>query len=195
MPSASTADAGRGRRIRWARRIRDLGGAALLLVLLVGFVLVTAGPRVLPYQVRYVRTGSMAPAVPVGALAVYVPTRAADLVPGDVIAFVPPGRSTEVVAHRIVDVETTPDGRAFVTRGDANARPDTWRVPARGTGWRQTLALPYLGYALAALVRPVVRLGLLGALTVAVAAALLVRLWRPGRRPVPDRPGAPGTHG
>ncbi len=172
VPSAARARPG------WARRVATAGVGVLAVV----FVLATAGPRVLPYRVSYVRSGSMAPAMPVGALAVFVPTRATDLARGDVIAFVPPrATDAEMVAHRIVDVERTADGRSFVTRGDANARPDRWRIPARGEGWRQTVVVPYLGYGLAAMTVPAVRISLIAGLAVLVAASLLAALWRPTR--------------
>ncbi|MFO1537218.1 MAG: signal peptidase I [Actinomycetota bacterium] len=177
-PEAAPVPSGARARSGWGRRI----GVAATLCVVAGFLLATSGPRVLPYRVSYVRSGSMTPAVPVGALAVFRPAQAADLRPGDVIAFAAPRGRSEVIAHRIVGTEGAGAGRAFVTRGDANPAPDAWRVPARGTGWRQVLVVPYLGYGLAALTRPLVRTGLLVTVAGLGAVALLVALWRPERR-------------
>lgn len=151
-------------------------GAGLLLC---GFLAVTVGPRVLPYKVMYVRSGSMRPTMGVGALAVYVPTPAATLGRGDVIAFSPPDHPGELVSHRIHKVVDGASGRTFVTKGDANAEPDPWRVPATGTGWRMVAAVPFVGYAVAAMTVPAVRFGLVVLLAVWAAAVLLIDMWRP----------------
>lgn len=168
---------GRGRR-GWGRRVLTLVGTTLLVV----FALLTLGPRVLPYRVWYVRSGSMAPTMPVGSLTVFRPTAARELGRGDVIAFHAPGGDGALVAHRIVRVVTTPTGRAFETRGDANGRRDAWRVPARGTGWRAEVAIPYLGYALAVLTVPAVRLVAIAFVAIVAAVVILIEVWRPRRR-------------
>jgi signal peptidase len=181
-PDAAPVPPGERARSGWGRRIAVAATACVV----TGLLLAAAGPRVLPYRVSYVRSGSMTPAVPVGALAVFRPARATDLGPGDVIAFAAPRGRTDVIAHRIVGTEGAGPQRAFVTRGDANPAPDAWRIPARGTGWRQVLVVPYLGYGLAALTRPMVRAGLLSAVAVLGATTFLVALWRPDRRAGPE---------
>jgi len=182
-PSAASTDRvrppARGRRGGWARRLFVAGSIVFAGVMLVGFLAVTVGPRVLPYKVMYVRSGSMRPTMGVGALAFYVPAPAAELGTGDVIAFSPPDAPGELVSHRVHKVVDGPSGRAFVTKGDANTSPDAWQIPATGTGWRMVGVVPFVGYGVAAMTIPMVRFGLVVLMAVWAAAILLIDLWRP----------------
>jgi signal peptidase I len=113
---------------------------------------------------RYAITGeSMGDALPIGALAFTKDARAAELAPGDVITFRPPGM-TGTVTHRVVDVR---DG-VVRTRGDANSAADPWRLPAATRVQRVVGHVPFAGYATSALRAPLV-LGLAGALLLAGA--------------------------
>ena len=102
--------------------------------------------RFLPYKAQFVRTGSMRPSFPVGSLVVYERVEAANLRVGDVISLVPPGRPDTVVTHRVVRVDTEPEGKILVTKGDSNVGVDLWRIPARGAGWSSVAAFPKLCY-------------------------------------------------
>jgi signal peptidase len=164
-------------------RHRLLRRTCVVLAALLGtatFVLLI-GPRFLPFQTLYVRSGSMRPTLPVGSLTVYRPVDASALHVGDVIVFRRPSghRAGELVTHRIVRVQTGPHGRQFVTRGDANAAPDPWRVPARGRGWRLWFSVPVAGYVVGVLESPLGHTWLLSALAVVAGVLLLVELWRP----------------
>jgi signal peptidase len=112
---------------------------------------------------RYVITGrSMGSAVPVGSLVLGRAVAAADVHRGDIITFRPPGFAQEVT-HRVIGA----DGRGIVTRGDANAAADPWRLGA-GVSLRRVVAhVPDAGYAVAALRTP----ALLGLLVAAMAGA------------------------
>jgi len=178
-PTDPALPPGRGRRGGWIRRLFVVLTIAFAGFLLVGFLAVTVGPRVLPYKVMYVRSGSMRPTMAVGSLAVYVASPAERLGKGDVIAFSPPDKPGELVSHRVHEVVDGPSGRAFVTKGDANARPDAWQIPATGTGWRMVGVVPFVGYAVAAMTIPFVRFGLVVLMAVWAAAVLLVDVWRP----------------
>src|SRR5207253_10765508 len=101
---------------------------------------VAIAPRFLPVQTFFVRSGSMRPTIAVGAQAFYTPVDSRDLQRGDIIIFRRPGGTGELVTHRIFAVEHTGSGTQFVTKGDANALPDPWRVPATGHGWRYVVA-------------------------------------------------------
>jgi signal peptidase len=134
--------------LRVAGRVVAWLMTAAATVVVLGLLAITVGPRFLPYQALVVRSGSMAPTIPTGSVVFYT-KRAADRVAvGDVIVFNKPGASDEKVTHRVYDVKTSPTGRYFVTKGDANGAPDDWRVPAVGTGWVASAHLPYVGYAL-----------------------------------------------
>jgi signal peptidase len=177
-----TADSDIGRPSRSLRHRLVRRTCIVLAVLFATSVFVLLiGPRFLPFQTLYVRSGSMRPTVPVGSLAVYRPVDAASLHAGDVIVFRKPSGhgAGELVTHRIVRVESGAHGRQFVTRGDANSTADPWRVPARGRGWRLWFSAPAAGYAVGVLESPLGHTWLLSALAVVAGVLLLIELWRP----------------
>src|SRR5689334_2455215 len=153
-------------------------GIAALVVAALGVAALAIGPRSLPYRAYTIETGSMAPTLPVGTEVVLTKTAASKLKPGDIITFhAPPGG--ELVTHRIVRIERDGGKRVFVTKGDANGLPDAWRVPATGEGWRFSTKLGYVGYGIAALKLPLVRLALLGFAALLIALSILRWVWRP----------------
>ncbi len=127
--------AGRG----LAAAVVTVAGAALL----VGVLL----PRLAGATPYAVATGSMAPALDIGALAVVRPVDAASISTGDVVTYQLRSGRPEVATHRVVGVGTTVGGdRTFVTQGDANSVPDdepVHEVQVRGTLW---YAVPLLGH-------------------------------------------------
>jgi len=168
-----------------AVRLRHAGGiiGCALLTLAAGLVLaLDVAPRVLPYRAYAILGGSMEPTIPFGSEVVLRPVRADQLRIGDIITFRKPGDSVEFVTHRIVRVERSGGRRYFLTKGDANALPDAWRVPATGTGWRYAFTVPFLGYVSAALDMLAVRLVALVLVAVLVGATVLREIWRPAPR-------------
>jgi signal peptidase len=162
-----------------ARKIATvaLGGLGALVV--VTILLVSVGPRVLPYQTYFVRSGSMEPTIGTGSMVVLTKVDGAQLQPGDIITFKNPDNESVLVTHRIVEIETTDQGRVFVTKGDANADVDTWRVPASGTGWRYKFNIPVIGYIFGYLGTPQARLGLLVIPAAILGLLALLDIWRP----------------
>lgn len=154
----------------WAGRL--IAGLALLATLVL-----LAGPHLLPFETFYVRSGSMAPGIPVGSLVVGTEAQAADLDVGDVIIFERPDHQSRVV-HRIVAVEPTPTGRAFSTQGDANSSPDGWLVPAQGTGLKAVRVYPRLGFMVGWLNNAASRQGAPAAATMIGAVWALIAIWR-----------------
>jgi signal peptidase len=143
-----------------------------------GLLTLVVGPRLYPFESFYVRTSSMSPTIPVGALVIATRAPADELGPGDVIVFRRPVRPGMMVVHRIDSVEPTPTGRAFVTKGDANGSPDSWRVPATGEGWRAVYSLSRVGFTVGWLHAALSRRGWLGALAIVAAACALVAIWQ-----------------
>lgn len=123
------------------------------------------------------RTGSMAPEIPTGSLAVVREVNAADVGVGDIVTVDRPGALP--VTHRVIDTVGT--GPVMLTlQGDANPAPDaeTYTVETvREVMW----SVPRLGYVVGRLQHPIA----LGATTLAVAALVTWVLW-----PNPDN-GAP----
>lgn len=181
-PAPTTPAEPSGSAGRRPRRSRPLEVAAFLTLgpITAFVVLAVLGPAVLPYRTYVVRSGSMEPSLSVGDLAVYRPVGADRLGVGDVIAFTRPGDGGDVVTHRIERIEDTAGGeRAFVTRGDANAEADAWRIPAQGEGWRYAFAVPKVGTALTVLGSGEARRAALVVGVLAAAIWALVRIWRP----------------
>ena len=175
-------------RHRPSRGFLPAGGAVLGWMLTVALALVAigvfalgVGPRFLPYRAYAIQSGSMSPTIPIGAEVISTPVRAEDLEIGDVIAFHKPGNVHEMVTHRIVAIETVRGERRFVTKGDANAVPDSWRVRVRGSGSREVVSIPYAGYVVEALRSHVAQLILLIILVIWFGAAGFRRIWATGR--------------
>jgi signal peptidase len=105
----------------------------------------------------------------------------AELEVGDVITYRPPGAARRhLVTHRIVWIGRGPAGaRVFRTKGDANGEADPWRFELRGpTQARVELTVPYVGFALAALMDRHLRMLVIGLPALLLALTLLVSLWR-----------------
>ncbi len=114
------------------------------------------------------RTGSMAPAIPAGSVAVVREVPAREVAVGDVIT-VDRGASRLPVTHRVTSVEEgqNPGERIITMRGDANDADDPF--PYEVTTVRETLfSVPGIAPAIVWLGHPLV----LGGLT--LAAGLLV---------------------
>jgi signal peptidase len=170
-------------------RIVKRAAAAAAILAVAAVCLLTLGPKLLPYQAFYVRSGSMTPTIEVGALAFYTPADASNLHPGDVIVFHRPDApksSDSLVTHRIVKVEPTAHGKVFVTKGDANAAPDPWRVPATGSGWRFRGSIPVVGYVIGALGSHLGHTWVLALASLLLGGYLLADIWRrPDTAPTP----------
>ena len=131
-----------GKIFRW------LKWAAVLAVVALGLLL--AG-SVWPWFGRYdlftVNSGSMEPTLPVGSLLVVKPAETYER--GDIVTF-RGAAGGEPVTHRIEEVRRDAEGReTFLTKGDANPKPDdTVRSREQIIG-KVRFSLPYLGYPIA----------------------------------------------
>jgi signal peptidase I len=158
---------------------RAAGVAGLLACLGLGALL--AIPAALGFK-RYVIVGrSMTGTYDRGSLVLDRPVPVAALRVGDVITYTPPGPPGRLgpVTHRIVWIGRDEKGRrAYRTKGDANPVADPWRFTLqRSTQARVAFAVPYVGYAIAALSLKQVRIALIGLPALLVALAVLAGLW------------------
>ena len=172
------APAERGRTMRILTKV----GAGLGILAVVLIMAVTVGPRFLPYQTYFVRSGSMEPTIHVGAMVVLTKTDATKLEVGDIITFENPDKPGTLVTHRIVGVENGEAGRTFTTKGDANGSADSWRVPAQGDGWRYAFNVPLIGYVFGYLGTPQARLALLAVPAAILGVLSLLDIWSPAHR-------------
>jgi signal peptidase len=170
-----------GRLASFAKSAATVLGTVVVVVLLIA----TVGPRLLPYRTFTVLSGSMAPTIPTGAMIFDREVAAADLAPGDIVTFHPPGHADKLVSHRVVRVEETKAGRVLVTQGDANGVPDDWRIPAEGRGLRYEFHVPFLGYVVGGLLTPVGRLIALTLAALWLGGLALWTIWRPRKEPLP----------
>jgi signal peptidase I len=133
------------RRFRVARSAREvlltLGAVLGATCLLLGLVAVTAGVHVLVF-----RSGSMAPAIDTGDLALTRTVSAAELRADDVVSVIDSGGSR--VTHRVVDVAGPRAQRQLTLRGDANEQSDR-EVYTVSDVQRVVLVIPKAGYLVA----------------------------------------------
>jgi len=121
----------------------------MLVLLVVTALLFLVLPAVFASSLAVVYSGSMAPEMPTGALAMMEPVDPADIEVGDIIAFDPTWDDSDVtISHRVIEVV---DGEtlSFRTKGDANEDPDFDIVPADSVIGRVTFKVSNLGYLLA----------------------------------------------
>jgi signal peptidase I len=176
-PDAATPQAGRSTLGLVGKVLGWLGLVVAGLVVL-GLLAITIGPRFLPYQALIVRSGSMSPTIPTGSIVFYTKKPASKVKVGDVIVFSKPGDPSEKVTHRVYKIGQSATGQYFITKGDANASPDDWRVPAVGTGWLARFHLPSVGYALVYLQSTFARLLLLVIPAILLGAITLYEIWQ-----------------
>ena len=172
------------------RRLRRVLDGALIL-LLVGVGLIAGLSAVAPmvgHHLFIIRSGSMEPAIPVGALVVVSEKAAAKrLEPGDVVTMRTP--SGTVVTHRIIRTADIAGQRHIETKGDASPTADPVLIPVDWVVGRVIVSLPVAGFLLAYLATP---LGIMA--VVLMAGSLLTAVWViEDLEAVPDRRGAPVT--
>lgn len=116
-------------------------------------------------------SGSMAPIIPVGTLALVSQKAATQLTQGDVIAFPEPGNPKRIVLHRVTGQATSGTITEFKTKGDANQSEDPWSIPSDQVRGKMISMIPMLGYLVIYAQKP---LGF--ALAVGVPAAIIIAL-------------------
>jgi signal peptidase len=175
MAHLSTHPAGR------ARRAGRIASGALLAVA-AGVAVLTLLPAVFGLQRYVIVSGSMTGTYDRGSLVFDEVVPVAALREGDVITYRPPGEAgiDHPITHRIASIVHDRTGSTvFGTRGDANPVADPWTFTLPGrTQARVKASVPYAGYALAALSRHDVRVGLIGLPAALIALASLASLWR-----------------
>ena len=165
-------------KIDWAQIGNRVATGALVFAV-AALVVINLGPFVFPYRVYTVLSGSMEPTIPVGAQVVVVRVNAADILVGDIITFDRPSNPGVLITHRVIEVE--PDGKGgtqWITKGDHNSIPDSWRIPATGYGYRYAFAVPLVGYLFAMLQSPLGRICFILAPALLLAAVVVNDFWK-----------------
>ena len=163
---------------RTRARVRDIlltiaGIAGLLSLIWLVFSMVFG------YSIIVFKTGSMAPTMPAGAVALERSISPADIRQGDVVTVADPGQQLPVT-HRVVSVSADPAdsaARIVVLKGDANRIPDQFPYTV-ATAHIVVASVPVLGTVLVILRQPI----FIGLLTLLIAALVLWAFW-PGSPP------------
>ncbi len=130
------------------------------------------------------KTGSMAPTMPAGSMAITRWIPAADINVGDVVTVPVPGKVLPVT-HRVVavaSVPAVPDDRSLTLKGDDNLTPDQQPYTV-GRTKLVIFSLPVAGTALALFQTP----PFIGLTTLLVATLMLWAFW-PAARPTESAP-------
>lgn len=131
------------------------GTLVVALLLIAGFFVATLFPLPGNFEVKIVKSGSMEPAIPTGALVVIKPQAA--YVVGDVITFGEDSKTKVPTTHRIVGIDPPTglgQGALYTTKGDANEEADPKPVANREVVGKVLLAVPYAGFVLDSARRP-----------------------------------------
>jgi signal peptidase I len=165
---------------RARRGLRWLGAGATVLCLVLAAILLI--PAALGYQRYVIVSGSMTGTYDRGSIVFDREVPVSDLKVGDPITYAPPpGASPEkLVTHRIIWIGRNKGGEEiFRTKGDANSTADPWTFALdKPSQAKVAFSVPYVGYALAALSIPTVRMLAIGIPAVVVAFLILAGIWR-----------------
>lgn len=171
---AELPPSGARRALRWV--------GALATVLCIGLAAILLIPAALGYQRYVIVSGSMTGTYDRGSIVFDKEVPVADLKVGDVITYQPPPGtfSQKLVTHRIAWIGADKQGeRTFRTKGDANPAADPWTFNLeQGSQAKVAFSAPYVGYLLAALSIPAVRMLAIGVPAVLVALLILAGIWR-----------------
>jgi len=161
------------------RRVGRVGFVVLLVMGVALIITLFAVPRIAGYRTFVLVGRSMTGTISIGSLVYGDPVPVEDLRVGDVITFSPP-QMNEVVTHRIVAIARAADGSERIsTKGDAVPNRDPWQFkPTTPELPRFVFAIPYLGYLIALLSLPLVRMLVFALPAAIIALVVLKRLWR-----------------
>jgi len=127
--------------------------AAATLAVVVPLTMLVATAFLFGWKFQPIETGSMAPHYPAGSLAVVEPIDGSDVQPGITLVFEDPRDRSRLVAHRVVKA-LSGASPTWQTKGDANADPDPFPVPASAVQGRVRWSIPSLGWIVSAVRGP-----------------------------------------
>ena len=125
------------------------------------------------------RTGSMAPTIPAGSVAIVQQIPASQVHVGDVVTVDRPGELPITHRVRVVADGAQPGERLLTLRGDANAHDDLAPYPV-STVRIVRFSVPGIAPVIVAFGNPIV----LGGITIGVAGLVIWAFWPRGRRPL-----------
>ncbi|WP_276670161.1 signal peptidase I [Schaalia cardiffensis] len=149
-----------------------------LIVLGLLITLVSVIPAVMGWVPLTILSGSMAPSMPAGSLAVVAPIdvdERENIPIGTVITYMPHPDSDELVTHRVIVRNTASNGSvSYILKGDANDSPDSAPVLPKQIRAEKKYSIPFAGRMLKLLTPDVKFIG-----RILLASVLLVyALWQ-----------------
>src|SRR4051794_10322186 len=159
---------------RWLARV-------VMVVAVLAFAGLAVGPHVFGYRTMTMLTGSMAPKINPGDVAVTTPLAVDKVAAGMIVSYHIPVDDHHVITHRVVSVEHGPGGQVTIqTKGDANNAVDPWKATLQGdTAYRVRAVIPHLGQAIELFRHPVVTKALVFGAPTLLAGWLILAIWRP----------------
>jgi|GEM_PF-1900104 len=169
--------------VRGLGRVLRRGTTVAVALAAVSVVVASVGTVADWWRIQPVLSGSMEPTIGTGALVLARPIDPAAIEVGDVVVFRSPRPWSSVTMHRVAQLGRVRDTPIMRTQGDANAAMDPWHLDLTSArAWRVVGHVPAIGYLLLWLQEPVLRIALLVAGVVVLAAIALQHIWAP-RRP------------
>jgi signal peptidase len=111
--------------------------ASIILGLIVaGLAFVFFSPK---YDLYFVRSGSMEPAINIGDVVIVGPVSPGAIHAGDIITY---KLDKNLITHRVLSIK----GDTLITKGDANEDPDPRPVQFSQVKSRFLFKIPYIGY-------------------------------------------------
>lgn len=126
-----------------------LGLITIVAILLIVSVLPITGD----IKFLVVESGSMEPSIKMGSVVVVKPEQ--DYKKGDVITFYSPPGAKVPTTHRVYGTEMVSGQIEYITKGDANDTPDRESVKKKYILGKVLIAIPYLGYGVAFVKKPI----------------------------------------
>jgi signal peptidase len=117
------------------------------------FFLISLVPVKGNYIILTVLSGSMEPSIQTGSIVAIKPADSYKI--GDVVTYGAIGKDNIPITHRIQEIKVINGQTLFVTKGDANESADGNAVAKKSVQGKVFLTLPYVGYAVSALRKPI----------------------------------------
>ena len=123
------------------------GGTVLLILVIIPFVIFAVPQAVGASNSYVVLSDSMSPSINAGDVVFVGDTSPDEIDEGDVITYERPGES-QLITHRVIEVQDEGGETTFRTQGDANEEPDPNPIPAGNVIGVVIFHLPLLGHAI-----------------------------------------------
>ena len=126
------------------RRAKEGFPVGWIITSIIGVVIIWFSVGLFPFHPALVGSGSMSPTMDAGDVVIIAKVPADTIKVGDVIQF----RKTEkiTVMHRVIEIQETEGAKFFITKGDANAEPDTDPVIPQNVVGKLVLTIRKIGW-------------------------------------------------